>query len=83
MFAIKLKTSEIGYVSIMGQLGEYNALALYIGDEGFKRRKLRFSIIHLEKMIPEPLIGMIIGAIEQGVFPKDIADELTRKLKTR
>ncbi len=35
VFAVKLKSGEIGYISIMGKNGEYNALALYIGDEGF------------------------------------------------
>lgn len=35
VFAVKLKSGEIGYISIMGKNREYNALALYIGDEGF------------------------------------------------
>lgn len=35
VFAIKLKSGEIGYISIMGKNGEYNALGLYIGAEGF------------------------------------------------
>lgn len=35
VFAIKLKNGEFGYISIMGQNGEYNALGLYIGEEGF------------------------------------------------
>ena len=35
VFAVKLKSGEIGYISIMGQNGEYNALGLYIGEEGF------------------------------------------------
>lgn len=34
-FAVKLKSGEIGHISIMGQNGEYNALGLYIGEEGF------------------------------------------------
>lgn len=35
VFAIKLKNGEFGYISIMGQNGEYNALGLYIGEAGF------------------------------------------------
>lgn len=35
VFAIKLKNGEIGYISIMGKNGEYNALGLYIGEAGF------------------------------------------------
>lgn len=36
VFAVKLPSGEIGYVSIMGRSGEYNALGLYIGEEGFR-----------------------------------------------
>lgn len=36
IFAVKLKNDEVGYVSIMGHGGEYCALALYIGDKGFR-----------------------------------------------
>ena len=32
------------------------------------------------RMLPDPLIGMIIEAIEQDLFPEDIADKLIRKL---
>ncbi len=35
VFAVKLKRGKIGYISIMGRNGEYNALGLYIGEEGF------------------------------------------------
>ena len=34
LFALKLKSGEIGYISIMGKNGDYRALGLYIGDEG-------------------------------------------------
>ncbi|MCI8280784.1 MAG: hypothetical protein HFI76_03580 [Lachnospiraceae bacterium] len=34
LFALRLSDGSIGYVSIMGKLGEYCALALYIGEEG-------------------------------------------------
>lgn len=35
VFAIRLKNGETGYISIMGKSGEYCALGLYIGEEGF------------------------------------------------
>ncbi len=36
LFAVKLSGGRIGYISIMGAGGEYCALALYIGEEGFR-----------------------------------------------
>ncbi|MBQ6407135.1 MAG: hypothetical protein IJJ64_03765 [Butyrivibrio sp.] len=35
IFAIKLSSGEIGYISIMGKGGQHNALGLYIGEKGF------------------------------------------------
>ena len=41
VFAVKLQSGEIGYISIMGKNGEYCALGLYLGEEGFRSyRKL-------------------------------------------
>ena len=36
LFAVRLPRGRTGYVSIMGILGEHNAVALYAGDEGLK-----------------------------------------------
>ncbi len=36
MFAVRLADDRIGYVSIMGFLGEHVAVALYIGEEGLR-----------------------------------------------
>lgn len=36
IFAVKLSDGQTGYCSVMGELGECIALALYIGDEGFR-----------------------------------------------
>lgn len=36
IFAVKLSDGQTGYCSVMGKLGECIALALYIGDEGFR-----------------------------------------------
>ena len=35
LWALRLKTGKIGYISIMGRNGEYNGLGLYIGEKGF------------------------------------------------
>lgn len=40
LFAIELSSGEIGYISIMGRLGEYCAISLYIGDEGIHSFRL-------------------------------------------
>lgn len=34
IFAVKLSNGETGYCSIMGSLGEYHALSLYVGEKG-------------------------------------------------
>ncbi len=36
IFAIKLPGDENGFVSVMGKGGDYNAIGLYIGEEGFQ-----------------------------------------------
>lgn len=36
VFAVKLSSGETGFISILGKNGEYNALNLYIGEEGFR-----------------------------------------------
>ena len=36
VFAVKLKSGETGFISILGKNGEYNALGMYIGEEGFR-----------------------------------------------
>ena len=40
IFAFRLRNGEIGYISIMGKNGEFNALGLYIGKEGIQSYKL-------------------------------------------
>ncbi len=36
LFAVRLPNGKTGYCSVMGMLGEHNALGLYIGDRGFE-----------------------------------------------
>lgn len=36
IFAVKLSDGQTGYCSVMGEIGECIAFALYIGDEGFR-----------------------------------------------
>lgn len=40
VFAIKLNSGEMGYISVMGKNGEYCALGLYIGEEGFQTYRI-------------------------------------------
>ena len=36
LFAVRLSDGEIGYCCVMGMIGEHNALALYVGEEGYQ-----------------------------------------------
>ncbi|MDO5398965.1 MAG: hypothetical protein Q4G33_13655 [bacterium] len=36
IFGVRLPDGQIGYICIMGMAGEYCALGLYVGDEGFR-----------------------------------------------
>ena len=40
IFAIRLKSGDIGYISVMGKNSEYCALGLYIGEEGFQSYRI-------------------------------------------
>ena len=43
VFAVRLPGDEIGYVSIMGHGGQYCALGLYIGQQGFQSYRKLFN----------------------------------------
>ena len=53
LFAVKLAGGRIGYASCMGILGEHQALALYIGEEGLRCYHI------LRETSPDPSIGYI------------------------
>ena len=36
LFAVRLSDGAIGYCCVMGMIGEHNALALYVGEEGYQ-----------------------------------------------
>lgn len=40
MFAVSLTDGKIGYCSVMGMTGDHYALALYVGEEGYKSYRL-------------------------------------------
>lgn len=40
IFAIRLKSGDIGYISVMGKNSEYCALGIYIGEEGFQSYRI-------------------------------------------
>ena len=80
LFAIKLKSGEIGYISIMGKLGEYNAIALYIGDEGFNsyrtvanRRPTGSPFKDHEVLISQKCLQMALER-KDGLLPEEVAE---------
>lgn len=34
MFAVKMSDGNIGYITVLGHAGEYNALAMCVGEDG-------------------------------------------------
>ena len=40
IFAVKLPDGKTGYISIMGMAGDYNAIGLYVGSEGFNSYRI-------------------------------------------
>ena len=63
LFALKLSNGKIGYCSVMGELGEHIALALYIGDEGlssyrqlFEAEDAKTEMERQEKMLSQDCI---------------------------
>ena len=80
LFAIKLKNGEIGYVSIMGRLGEYNAIALYIGNEGFNSYRVMANgrptgspFKDHEILIKQKCLQMALER-KDGLLPEEVAE---------
>lgn len=44
VFAVKMSDGKIGYISIMGIIGEHCALGLYVGEEGFDSFRMMMNI---------------------------------------
>jgi len=44
VFAVKLPDGKTGYISIMGMAGDYNAIGLYVGREGFNSYRVIANI---------------------------------------
>lgn len=44
VFAVKMSDGKIGYISIMGLIGQHCALGLYVGEEGFDTFRMMMDI---------------------------------------
>ena len=82
VFAVKLSSGEIGYISIMGQNGEYCALGLYIGEEGMRSyiRIMDTDTRHMtnpfefsELMVAQNCLQMELGSKDE-LHPEDLKD---------
>lgn len=81
VFAIKLKSGEIGYVSIMGKNGEYNAMGLYIGDKGFGSYRILANMngltdsefVNHEMLLQQRCLQMVLEC-KDGLMPEELAE---------
>lgn len=51
IFAVELSDGEIGYCSIMGRMGEVNAVAVYVGAKGFQSLRTIMTSIEGEGIL--------------------------------
>lgn len=79
IFAVKLSDGQTGYCSVMGELGECIALALYIGDEGFRS----LNIVMNADYNPDPFAVLISqNCLQLELTNKcDIPDDFTESVK--
>lgn len=58
LFAVRLEDGEIGYCSIMGELGDHIALGLYIGESGYQ--SYRFLLDQPRQVDDDILMGTLL-----------------------
>ncbi len=89
VFAIKLKNGEIGYVSIMGKNAYPQFIKYEPGYYPWKVQTKEDIDALYEAILASCLLADVlrtttpetIGIISIDIFPKDIAEELAKKLK--
>ena len=62
LFAVQLENGEIGYCSIMGELGDHIALGLYVGDSGYQ--SYRFLLDQPHQVDDDILMGALLTSQE-------------------
>lgn len=83
IFAFKLSDGQTGYCSVMGELGECIALALYIGDEGFRS----LNTVMNADYNPDPFAVLIsqnclqLELTNKCDIPEDIAESVKKYAK--
>ncbi|MGN0613923.1 MAG: DUF6930 domain-containing protein [Porcipelethomonas sp.] len=83
IFAVKLSDGQTGYCSVMGELGECIALALYIGDEGFRS----LNTVMNADYNPDPFAVLIsqnclqLELTNKCDIPDDIAESVKKYAK--
>lgn len=75
LFAVKLSDGKIGYCSIMGRMGELNAVAVYVGDEGFQTLRNTMSAASFSFDEPDDPTALLKQDCTQCVFT--VKDELS------
>ena len=62
LFAVQLEDGEIGYCSIMGELGDHIALGLYVGESGYQ--SYRFLLDQPHQADDDILMGALLTSQE-------------------
>jgi hypothetical protein len=71
LFAVRLSCGEIGYCSVMGELGEHIALALYIGQDGLDSYRRLFDATDSQSILAQRETMMAQSCLQCSFENKD------------